>query len=124
MKCLIIAAGKGTRLRRKCKVKPLVPILGVPLIERIIRTAKEGGADDFYVVLGYESKKIETFLNQLSQILNIPITTIQNDDWEKENGYSVLKAKKFVSEPFILLMSDHLFNPSIIKKSTSYLFFQ
>ncbi len=115
MKCLIIAAGKGTRLRRKGKVKPLVPILGVPLIERIIRTAKEGGADDFYVVLGYESKKIETFLNQLNQILNIPITTIQNDDWEKENGYSVLKAKKFISEPFILLMSDHLFNPSIIK---------
>lgn len=115
MKCLIIAAGKGTRLRRKGKIKPLVPILGVPLIERIIRTAKEGGVDDFYIVLGYESKKIETFLNQLRQILNIPITTIQNDDWEKENGYSVLKAKKFISEPFILLMSDHLFNPSIIE---------
>lgn len=120
MKCLIIAAGKGTRLRRKGEVKPLVPILGVPLIERVIRTAMEGGADDFCVVLGYEAKTIEIFLNQLSQILNIRITTIQNDNWEKENGYSVLKAKKFISEPFILLMSDHLFNPSIIKSMQSY----
>lgn len=119
MKCLIIAAGKGTRLKRKGKVKPLVPILGVPLIERVIRTAIEGGADDFYIVLGYESKKIETFLNELNQILNIPITTIQNDDWEKENGYSVLKAKKFINEPFILLMSDHLFAPSIIQSLQS-----
>jgi CDP-L-myo-inositol myo-inositolphosphotransferase len=114
MKCLIIAAGKGTRLRRKGEVKPLVPILGVPLIERVIRTAKAAGADDFYVVLGYEAKKINAFLNQLAQILNIPITTIQNDDWEKENGYSVLKAKKFINEPFILLMADHLFDYSIL----------
>lgn len=119
MKCLIIAAGKGTRLKRKGKVKPLVPILGVPLIERVIRTAIEGGADEFYIVLGYESKKIETFLNKLNEILNIPITTIQNDDWEKENGYSVLKAKKFINEPFILLMSDHLFAPSIIQSLQS-----
>ena len=78
MKCLIIAAGKGARLRTKGKVKPLVPILGVPLIERVIRTAKAAGADDFYVVLGYEAKQIDAFLNQLTQILNIPITTIQN----------------------------------------------
>jgi len=120
MKCLIIAAGKGNRLRKKGEVKPLIPILGVPLIERVIRTAMEGGANDFYIVLGYESKKIEIFLNELNQILNIPITIIQNDDWEKENGYSVLKAKKFISEPFILLMSDHLFNPSIIKSMQSY----
>jgi CDP-L-myo-inositol myo-inositolphosphotransferase len=120
MKCLIIAAGKGTRLRRKGEVKPLVPILGVPLIERVIRTAMEGGADDFYVVLGYKAKKIETFLTLLMQTLNIPITIIQNDNWEKENGYSVLKAKEFISEPFILLMSDHLFNPSIIKSMRSY----
>ncbi len=120
MKCLIIAAGKGTRLRKKGEVKPLIPILGVPLIERVIRTAMEGGANDFYIVLGYESKKIEIFLNELNQILNIPITIIQNNDWEKENGYSVLKAKKFISEPFILLMSDHLFNPSIIKSMQSY----
>ncbi len=119
MKCLIIAAGKGTRLRRKGEVKPLIPILGVPLIERVIRTAKQAGADDFYVVLGYEAKKIKTFLNQLNQILNIRITTIQNDNWEKENGYSVLKAKEFISEPFILLMSDHLFAPSIIQSLQS-----
>ena len=115
MKCLIIAAGKGTRLKSKGEVKPLVPILGVPLIERVIRTAIEGGVDDFYIVLGYQAEKIETFLNQLSQILNIPITTIKNDDWEKENGYSVLKAKKFINEPFILLMSDHLFDYSILE---------
>ncbi len=47
MKCLIIAAGRGSRLRQRGDSKPLVPILGIALIERVIRTAVEAGADDF-----------------------------------------------------------------------------
>ncbi len=47
MKCLIIAAGKGSRLQQRGDSKPLVPILGIPLIERVIRTAMEAGAHEF-----------------------------------------------------------------------------
>ena len=58
MKCLIIAAGKGSRLRQLGDSKPLVPVLGVPLIERAIRSAIEAGADDFYVVTGYQGERM------------------------------------------------------------------
>jgi hypothetical protein len=34
-KCLIIAAGKGSRLSEKGYTKPLVPLLGLSLIERV-----------------------------------------------------------------------------------------
>ena len=47
MKCLIIAASKGSRLRQRGDSKPLIPILGLPLIERVIHSAIEAGADDF-----------------------------------------------------------------------------
>ena len=50
MKCLIIAAGKGSRLWQRGNTKPLVPLLGVPLIERVIRSAAAGGCKDCYVV--------------------------------------------------------------------------
>ncbi|MBW2083972.1 MAG: NTP transferase domain-containing protein [Deltaproteobacteria bacterium] len=40
MKCLILAAGRGTRLSSKGLPKPLVSVLGKPLIERVILTAK------------------------------------------------------------------------------------
>ena len=115
MKCLIIAAGQGTRLKAKGEVKPLVPLLGVPLIERIIRSAVEGGADEFYVVTGYQGEKVADFLKQLSKRLNVAVTLIQNDDWQKENGFSVLKARDVIKEPFLLLMADHLFDPCIIR---------
>lgn len=115
MKCLIIAAGQGTRLKAKGEVKPLVPLLGVPLIERIIRSAVEGGADEFYVVTGYQGDKVANFLKQLSNRLNVVVTLIQNDDWQKENGFSVLKARDVMEEPFLLLMADHLFDPAVIR---------
>ena len=115
MKCLIIAAGQGTRLKAKGEIKPLVPLLGVPLIERVIRSAIEGGADDFVVITGYQGEQVSNFLQPLAKRLSVAITLIQNDDWKKENGFSVLKARDILTEPFLLLMSDHLFDPTIIR---------
>ena len=60
MQCLIIAAGQGRRLRQQGDSKPLVPLLGVPLIERVIRAAREAGADDFSVVIGYQGDRLMT----------------------------------------------------------------
>jgi len=116
MKCLIIAAGKGSRLRHQGDSKPLITILGLPLIERVIRTAMEAGADDFFVVTGYQEELIRSFLVSLTDRLGCSITPIFNEDWEKENGLSVLKAKEYLQEPFLLLMADHLFDPSIARE--------
>lgn len=113
MKCLIIAAGKGSRLRQWGDSKPLIPVLGVPLIERAIRSAVEAGTDDFYVVTGYQGARVRDFLGLLAEHLGITITFLINEDWEKENGFSVLKAREYLNEPFLLLMADHLFDPSI-----------
>ena len=116
MKCLIIAAGKGSRLRQRGNSKPLIPILGVPLIERVIRLALEAGADDFYVVTGYEGEHVCAFLNRLRDRLGVCISPIVNEDWEKENGLSVLKAREHLRGPFLLLMADHLFDPFIARR--------
>ena len=116
MKCLIIAAGKGSRLQQRGDSKPLIPVLGVPLIERVIHSAQEAGADDFYVVTGCHGERVRTFLNRLTERTGIRITTIVNGDWEKANGMSVLKARQYLRDPFLLLMADHLFEPSIARE--------
>jgi len=115
MKCLIIAAGRGSRLASKGNSKPLVPLLGLPLIGRTILTAKRGGINDFYVVTGYEGEKVRSYLDKLGQRTNTNITHVINEEWEKGNGISVLKAKDLIKEPFILLMADHLFDYSILE---------
>ena len=116
MKCLIIAAGRGRRLSSKDDSKPLIPLLGLSLIERVILTANKIGLNDFYVVTGYNGEKVRRFLDRLSQSRNIKISHIKNEEWEKGNGLSVLKAKSLLNENFILLMGDHIFDESILMK--------
>jgi len=114
MKCLIIAAGKGSRLWLKGQSKPLIPILGVALIERVIRSAMKAEIDDFYVVSGYQGDRVRNFLDDLARRCRVEITHIINDAWEEDNGLSVLKAWEHLNGPFLLLMGDHLFDPAIL----------
>jgi CDP-L-myo-inositol myo-inositolphosphotransferase len=85
------------------------------LIERVIRAARAAGAEDFYVVTGYQGEHVRAFLDRLTGRLRLRITTLINDEWEKENGVSVLTAREHLREPFLLLMADHLFDPSIAR---------
>ena len=114
MKCLILAAGKGSRLWQKGNSKPLICLLGIPLIERTIRSALEAGIDDFYVVSGYNGDQVRRFLEDLAPRCATTITHVINNNWQDGNGLSVLAAKEHLVEPFVLLMADHLFDPSIL----------
>jgi choline kinase len=113
---LIIAAGQGKRLAARGDSKPLVKIGGRPLIEWVILAAKRAGLQDIIVVTGYNSIKLTSFLNKLSRRETLKIKTVFNDDWEKENGISVLKAKDHIQDKFILLMADHLFAGDILPR--------
>ena len=119
MKCLIISAGRGIRLSSRGDSKPLIPLLGLPLIERVILTAQKSGLTDFYVVTGYSGKEVREYLDRFSQRRNVPIRHIINNEWEKENGISALKAKNLLNENFILLMTDHIFSEITLVKLTN-----
>ena len=66
MKALILAGGRGKRLRPITdKVpKPLILINNVPLIEHSIKYLKKFGIDDIIICSGYKSKQIENFLKK------------------------------------------------------------
>jgi CDP-L-myo-inositol myo-inositolphosphotransferase len=79
----------------------------------------EAGADEFYVVIGYQGERVRLFLERLAERLSIRITPLVNDDWDKENGVSILKARDVLHEPFLLLMADHLFDPNLVRPLTT-----
>ncbi len=115
MKCLILAAGDGSRLVAKTDSKPLLKVMGLPLIERTIATARETGITEFYVVTGYRAEKVEAFLSDLARRRRVKITAIRNDEWEQGNGTSLLKARDHLREAFVLLMGDHIFDEGILR---------
>ncbi|WP_395611795.1 NTP transferase domain-containing protein [Allosphingosinicella sp.] len=109
MDCLIIAAGFGSRLRAVSPSKPLTPVAGVPLIERVIRAAAEGGATRFTVATGHEADRLEAFL----EALPFEIAPVRVGDWSLPNGHSVLAGAARIAGDYLLTMSDHLFDPEI-----------
>ena len=111
---LIIAAGMGTRLANLSDSKPLIKVNGIPLIERVILSLSAAGIEKIFVVTGYNADKIRSYIDSAGNLDNIDIDYIQNDEWEKANGISVLKAKDHIAGNFILTMSDHLFDPNIV----------
>jgi choline kinase len=116
VKCVIIAAGQGTRLRALAASKPLATIAGAPLIEHIIRLSAAGGASAFVVVTGYEPLPLEAALVELGERTGLPIEIVRNEDWARPNGISVLAATPKLDGEFVLLMSDHLFDPAILRR--------
>ncbi len=117
MQCVILAAGSGSRLSSLCDAKPLLPVLGVPLIERNIRNLAAAGISEFIVVTGHAADRVDAFLRDLAARLGLPIRCVHNPDWASaENGRSVLAAEKAVHGPFVLAMGDHLAEPGLVRQ--------
>lgn len=114
MQGLIVAAGQGTRLRDIAPSKPLARVRGKPLIEHVIRSARDAGVDEFIVVTGYEGESVEAFLRRLSFSVGIPIRTVRTPDWRLANGHSVVAASPLLNDRFVLMMSDHLFDAGLL----------
>ena len=113
---LIIAAGRGSRLAARPQCKPLCRIKNRALIEWVILAARQAGVDRFVVVTGYARESLERHLAAFSRERGLPITFVANDEWEKENGLSVYKAREHLGETFVLLMSDHIIDPAILSR--------
>lgn len=119
MKCLIVAAGQGSRLREKGELKPLVPLRGVPLIEQVITRGRSAGLSEFLIVSGYRGAELRQQLDDLAARDGFPVKHILNEEWTRANGVSLLKGKPYLDEPFILMMCDHLVDPEILRNLIS-----
>ncbi len=67
MRAAIIAAGEGSRLRSEgiTVPKPLVPIGGIPLIERMLRSFLRCGIDQVACIINEESGEVRDYVEGL-----------------------------------------------------------
>lgn len=117
---LILAAGNGSRMAGRSGElpKPLVNMNGKPLLEHVMRGACEAGIDRFVIVIGYRGHAIKQWYES-HPIPGVEVTWVANPGYKKDNGISVLCAKKAVHENFLLLMADHLFEPETARSLLS-----
>ncbi len=117
MKAVILAAGQGRRIGapERGRPKPLMRLLGLPLIVRTLLTLKEAGIRDVVIVVGYLGEMIKEYVGD-GKRFGMKITYVENPRWDRGNALSMLAAEKVVEDRFLLLMSDHVLSPAIVRK--------
>lgn len=115
--CVILAAGKNTRLDTG-KPKTLLKINGQTLLERHILLFSRYGINQFCVVTGHQKESVEEEVQKIQSKYPVAIDTVFNSQFDLENGLSVYKAKEWVMQnelnSFLLTMADHVFNGSLV----------
>jgi NDP-sugar pyrophosphorylase family protein len=67
VRALVQAGGRGERLRAAAGVpKPLVPVGGVPMVERLVRRLAAAGVRDLTVVTGWRAGEVEAHIGGLA----------------------------------------------------------
>ncbi len=106
MKAIIMAGGKGTRLKPLTDntPKPLMPILDKPILHYILRLLQRHGITDVCITLGYLAGQIIEAFGDGSQ-MGMHITYfVENEPLGTAGG--VKNASKFLSEDFVVISGD------------------
>ena len=116
MKAIILAGGRGERLRPITdKIpKPLIPINNIPLIERTIKYLKKYGINEIIISSGYKSNKIESFLKKNNNFGCQIIFSVEKTPLG--TGGAIKKALNHVKEEsFLVLNGDIVTNIDLRK---------
>jgi N-acetyl-alpha-D-muramate 1-phosphate uridylyltransferase len=107
MKAMILAAGKGERLRPLTlhTPKPLVPVAGVPLIEYHLRALAAAGVTELVINHAWLGAQIEAYLGDGARF---GVSIAYSPEGEPlETGGGILRALPLLGEqPFILINGD------------------
>ena len=108
MQAIILAAGKGSRLNpiTLSRTKAMVPILGKPIVERVMETFAQNGIREFIMVISREDGEVgRYFREQTSLDVNIQFV-IQPDRLGMANALSL--AVPYIRDTFVLSACDNL----------------
>ncbi len=119
-KALILAAGKGIRLRPLTEDVPkcLIKVGNKTVLEYILENFSNAGVKEAVIIVGY---KKELIMGKIGNNFNgMKITYCENKHFDKFNvGTSILCAKEHLDCPFIQSHADIIFHPEVIKKVLS-----
>ena len=117
MQAIILAAGMGKRLGEYTKnnTKCMVPVNGVPLIDRTLRQLGELNLNRIVVVTGYEGQKLKDYIE--SHHKGTKIEYVNNPIYDKTNNiFSLALAKdKLAEDDSLLIESDLIFEDGIFE---------
>ena len=116
MRAIILAAGKGGRLKGAIGDLPkcLAPMGDRTLLDYQLKGIRSLGVRDVVLVLGYEMDRV---IERLPSYWDINFTVVKNTDYETTNtAYSLWMARHGMTDDFLYLNGDVLFHPEVLRR--------
>lgn len=113
MRPVIIAAGRGSRLRNETDELPktLVQVMGRPMLEWILEAFESAGLKrrDVVFVCGYRAEIIKARYPEF--------TYVTNHDWQNNNILlSLLMAREYLGDGFVSTYGDIVYEGAVVQK--------
>lgn len=114
MQAVIMAGGKGTRLRAITNdeiPKPMAPIAGKPILQWQIEALRRGGVTDVILVVGHLGEKIEEFFGD-GGAFGVHISYYREEQPLGTAG-ALAELEERLEKTFLLVFGDTIFDISI-----------
>ena len=116
-KAVLLAAGRGTRMRELTAdlPKPMIEVRGKPVLQHIVEGLRDAGVRQLLVIVGYRADAVQNFFGDGSRYnIEIQYTTQAVQDG---TGRVVDLARNFAGDsPFVLSYGDILVDPANYKR--------
>jgi dTDP-glucose pyrophosphorylase len=116
-KAVLLAAGRGTRMRELTAdlPKPMIEVRGKPVLQHIVEGLRDAGVRRFLIIVGYRAEAVQNFFGDGSRYkIDIQYAAQVTQDG---TGRVVDLARDFVSDsPFVLAYGDILVDPANYKR--------
>lgn len=108
MQCVIICAGKGTRMRPLTEhtPKPLIEVCGKPLLQHIAEALPDE-IDELVLVVGYLQEQIREFCG--AEYFGKRVQYAQQENFSGGTGDALMCAKELVQGKFLFLNGDDIY---------------
>lgn len=119
MKCVILAAGEGKRMRPLTYTRPkvMLPVANRPILEWNLINAIDAGIKDFIFVVGYKNEKVrEHFENGEKWDVSIKYV---NQGKPLGTAHAIGMVETFVDDDFVVMCGDTIFGRDDIKRVVS-----
>lgn len=118
MQCVILAAGKGTRLRPLTDIhpKPLVEVSGKPLLSHII-DALPSAVDELIIVVGYLGDQIKEYYG--AEYQGRKVTYVVQEE-QLGTAKALWLCKDLIQGRFLFLFADDIHGKEDLSRATSY----
>lgn len=118
MQCVILAAGKGTRLRPLTETtpKPLIKVNGESLLDHIVKSLPTS-VDELIIVTGYLEEQIKEYCAE--EFHGRKVTYVHQEE-QKGTAHALWLCKDMLKGRFLFMFADDLHGAQDIARATSY----